>query len=127
MKEFSWELIQLFLSFFEPDPKIQIFFEKEGAAEESNVDFEITVNAPAAKQCCRLRKISYRSYLLFLFSFLKRIAFLSIIWLPHNKIWTISQGQPLLPYINHCVLGFLTLRCQELCHEVGCNCNVVSH
>ena len=41
-------MIQLFL-FFEPDQKIEIFFEKEGAAEESNVDFEIGVNAPAAK------------------------------------------------------------------------------
>ena len=28
-----------FLSFFEPNPKIEIFFEKEGAAEESDVDF----------------------------------------------------------------------------------------
>ena len=34
---------------FEPDPKIEILFEKEGAAEESNVDFEIGVNAPAAR------------------------------------------------------------------------------
>ena len=49
MKGFSWDLIQSFLSFFEPDPNIEIFFEKEGVAEESNVDFEITVNAPAAK------------------------------------------------------------------------------
>ena len=37
------------MSFFEPDPKIEIFSEKEGAAEESNVDFEVTVNAPAGK------------------------------------------------------------------------------
>ena len=49
MKGFNWDLIQSFLSFFEPDPKIEICFEKEGVAEESNVDFEITVNAPAAK------------------------------------------------------------------------------
>ena len=28
---------------------IDIFFEKAGAADESNVDFEIGVNAPAAK------------------------------------------------------------------------------
>ena len=41
--------MQLFLSIFEHDPKIEIFFEKRGAAEESNVDFEIGVNAPAAK------------------------------------------------------------------------------
>ena len=34
---------------FQPHPKIEIFFEKEGAAEESNVDFEIGVNAPAAR------------------------------------------------------------------------------
>ena len=39
----------LHLSFFEPDPKIEIFIEKEGAVEQSNVDFEIGVNAPAAK------------------------------------------------------------------------------
>ena len=37
MKGFSWELMQSFLSFFEPDPKIEIFFEKDEAAEESNV------------------------------------------------------------------------------------------
>ena len=49
MKGFNWDLIQSFLSFFEPDPKIEICFEKEGVAEESNVDFEITVNAPGAK------------------------------------------------------------------------------
>ena len=49
VKGFNWDLIQSFLSFFEPDPKIEICFEKEGVAEESNVDFEITVNAPAAK------------------------------------------------------------------------------
>ena len=49
MKGFNWDLMQSFLSFFEPDPKIEICFEKEGVAEESNVDFEITVNAPAAK------------------------------------------------------------------------------
>ena len=49
MKEFSWELTQSFLSFSEPDPKIEIFFEKQGAAEESIVDFEIMVNAPVAK------------------------------------------------------------------------------
>ena len=47
VKGFKWELIQFL--FFEPDPKTEIFFEKEGAAEESNVDFEIGVNAPAAK------------------------------------------------------------------------------
>ena len=37
------------MSFFEPDPKSEIFFEKEGAAEEINVYFEVTVNAPAGK------------------------------------------------------------------------------
>ena len=37
------------MSFFEPDQKIEMFFEKEEAAEQSNVDFEIGVNAPAAK------------------------------------------------------------------------------
>ena len=47
VKGFKWELIQFL--FFEPDPKTEIFFEKEGAAEESNVDFEIGVNAPAAR------------------------------------------------------------------------------
>ena len=62
----QWELIQsLHLSFFEPDAKIEIFIEKEGAVEQSNVDFEIGVNAPAAKQCCRLRKISYRTFCFF--------------------------------------------------------------
>ena len=39
-------MILSFLSFFEPDPKIEIFFEKEGAAEESKA---MLVNAPAAK------------------------------------------------------------------------------
>ena len=108
MKEFSWELIQLFLSFFEPDPKIEIFFEKEGVAEESNIDFEITVNVLTAKYCCRSRKILCRSNLLFLFSHLKRMAFLSIIWLPHSKHWTIIREQPLLPNINQC-FGILDL------------------
>ena len=41
--------MQLFLSIFEHDPKIEYSLKKEGAAEESNVDFEIGVNAPAAK------------------------------------------------------------------------------
>ena len=38
----------LHLSFFEPDPKIEILFEKDEAAEKSNVDFEIGVNALVA-------------------------------------------------------------------------------
>ena len=53
------------LSVFEPDPKIEIFFEKDGAAVQSNVDFQIGINAPAAKLCCGLKKISNRAYLLF--------------------------------------------------------------
>ena len=40
------------MQFFEPDPKIEILFQKERAAEETNVNFEIGFNAPAAKQCC---------------------------------------------------------------------------
>ena len=53
MKGFKWELMQSFLTVFEPDPKIEIFFEKRGAAGESNVDFEIgKIN--------RLRKVSCR-------------------------------------------------------------------
>ena len=39
----------LHLPFFEPDPKIEILFEKDGAAEKSNGDFEIGVNAPVAR------------------------------------------------------------------------------
>ena len=38
----------LHLPFFERDPKIEILFEKDGAAEKCNVDFEIGVNAPVA-------------------------------------------------------------------------------
>ena len=38
----------LHLSFFEPHPKIEILFEKVGAAEKNNVDFEIGVNATVA-------------------------------------------------------------------------------
>ena len=34
---------------FEPDPKTEILFEKEGAAEESNVDFEIGVKDSVAR------------------------------------------------------------------------------
>ena len=60
---------------------------KKAEAAESNVDFEIGVNAPAAKYCCRLRKISYRAYGLFVAWSLE--AFLSIIWLPHSKLWAI--------------------------------------
>ena len=41
-------MIQPFV-IFEHDPKIEIFFEKEGAAEETNVNVEIAVNASAAK------------------------------------------------------------------------------
>ena len=48
MKGFKWELIQPFV-IFEPDPKIEILFEKEREADEANVNFEIVVNAPAAK------------------------------------------------------------------------------
>ena len=33
MKGFKWELIQLFL-FYEPDPKIEIFFEKRGGSRK---------------------------------------------------------------------------------------------
>ena len=39
----------LHLALFEPDPKTEIFFEKEVAAEPTNVDFEIGINAPAGK------------------------------------------------------------------------------
>ena len=35
--------------FFYPDLRIEIFLEKDGAAKESNVHFEIGVKAPAAK------------------------------------------------------------------------------
>ena len=38
-----------YLSFIEPDSKIEISFEKEVATEESNVDFEIGVNGPSTK------------------------------------------------------------------------------
>ena len=43
------ETHNLHLPFFEPDLKIEIFFEKEGTAEKSNVDSEIGVNVPVAK------------------------------------------------------------------------------
>ena len=39
----------LHFPFFEPELKIEIFFEKERTAEKSNVHFEIGVNAPVAK------------------------------------------------------------------------------
>ena len=48
MKRFKWEMMQLFLSVFGPDPKIEIFFKKRGG-NIRNIDFEIGVNAPAAK------------------------------------------------------------------------------
>ena len=35
--------------FFYPDLRIEIFFEKEEAVEQSDVDFEIGVNASTAK------------------------------------------------------------------------------
>ena len=110
MKVCNQELIQLFL-FSEPDQKIEIFFEKEGAAEESNVDFEIGVNAPVAKQCCSLRGKSHTEPMCFLlFGHLKRIAFLSIIGFPTANFGLLSSGQPLLPNVNHCVLAFVTCR-----------------
>ena len=49
MKGFMWEMVQLFLSVFEPDPKIEIFFKKRGDCRRNNDDFEIGINAPAAK------------------------------------------------------------------------------
>ena len=49
MKGFMWEMMQLFLSVFEPDPKIEIFFKKRGGCRRNNVDFEIGINASAAK------------------------------------------------------------------------------
>ena len=55
-------------------------------AEESNVDFEIGVNAPATLQFCRLRKISYRACDFLLFGHYKITTFLSIIWLPDSKL-----------------------------------------
>ena len=48
MKIFRWELKLPFVIFWNW-LKIVIVFEKEGTAEESNVDFEIGVNTPAAK------------------------------------------------------------------------------
>ena len=35
--------------FFDPDLRIEIFFEKEKAVEQSDADFEIRVIIPAAK------------------------------------------------------------------------------
>ena len=35
MKGFKWELMQLFLSVFEPDLKIEIFFEKRGQQKKA--------------------------------------------------------------------------------------------
>ena len=49
MKQFKWEMMQLFLSVFEPDSKIEIFFKERGGCRRNNVDFEIGINAPAAK------------------------------------------------------------------------------
>ena len=55
---------------------MKIFFQKEGSAEQSNIDFELE-----------------RAYLLFLlFGHLKRIAFLSVIWLPQSKLSAIIKG-----------------------------------
>ena len=48
-KDLGGNWYNLHLSFFEPDPKIEIFFEKEGAVEKSNIDFEIGFNALSAK------------------------------------------------------------------------------
>ena len=72
----------------------------------------IGIKGPAAKQCCGLKKISYRAYLFFLlFGDLKRIAFLSVIRLLHSQLWAIiKRASSLIQCYNHCVLKFLTDR-----------------
>ena len=36
-------------NFFDPDLRIEIFFEREGSADQNDVSFEIKVKAPAVK------------------------------------------------------------------------------
>ena len=90
--------------------RLKYSLKKEEAAE-SNVDFEIGVNAPAAKYCCRLRKISYRAYGLFVaWSLEKNSFFYPLFGCLTANFGLLSHGQPLLPNVNHCVLAFLTCR-----------------
>ena len=85
-----------------------------------------------------MRKISNRAYLLFLLvGRLKRIAFLSVIWLPHSKLWAI---------LGYCVFDLQVARSSvtrldknnlvstdprtdihPLGFEPGFNCHVVIH
>ena len=64
---------------------------KEALAAESNLDFEIGVNAPIyCKIVLQVEENLMQSLCAFLlFGHLKRIAFLSIIWLPYRKLWAL--------------------------------------
>ena len=49
MKDLSGNGCNYFCQFLNMIQRLKYSLKKEGAAEESNVDFEIGVNAPAAK------------------------------------------------------------------------------
>ena len=80
--------------------------------QQSNVDIDIRVKAPAAKQYCGLRKISYIISLLFCcLATYKRVEnsfFYLLPGYPTDNFGSLLRGQPLLPDINHCILTFFT-------------------
>ena len=78
------------MQFFEPDPKIEILFEKERAAEETNVNFEIGLMH--LLQNSVVENLIQSLSVFFLFGHLKRKAYLSVIWLPHSKRWAIIKS-----------------------------------
>ena len=51
--------------FVDPDLRIEIFFQKEGATENGGIDFEIGDIGTSAHLYCRLKKNSCRACLLF--------------------------------------------------------------
>ena len=63
--------------FFDPDLRVEIFFEKEGAAENRGVDFEIEDIGNSVHLYRRMKKLSCKTYLLcfFIVSFVTKNSF----------------------------------------------------
>ena len=63
--------------FIDPDLMVEIFFEKEGAAENGGVEFEIGDIDTSAQLQWRLKKISCKACLLFIVLLVTNIVFKS--------------------------------------------------
>ena len=60
----------------------------------------------------------YKIHIFITLSF-RTFVFLSVIWLPHGKLWAIIEGQPHSPDVNHCVIQFQPKGHRDLRKEVG--------